>query len=195
MKKLTLIPAALMLCAGAYAQGTIQFVNSAATAVTTAAGPVGPGFKVELFYQPDTGGSAPAPVTSAGVLGNWTAGGITTVFNTPVSLQGVFSGPNQVLTGIAGGAEGWFEIVAWNNSATSLTTALAAGGASFVGNSLVWAEATGNPNGSPSLPTPAITGAGEFSGITAQAYPTPEPTTIALGALGAASLLAFRRKK
>jgi hypothetical protein len=200
MKKLTLIQAALMLCAaGAYAQGTIQYVNSVATAVTQQGAGVPAGYKVEILYQVDNGGAAPAALTYANystAISGWSLAGVTSVFNTPASIQGVFSGTTQTLNGVAAGANAWLEIVAWNGGASTLAAAVTTGtgtSATFFGNSTVWAEQTGNPGGSPAVPTPSITGAGQFAGISTQ--PVPEPTTIALGGLGAASLLLFRRRK
>ncbi|HEX3797928.1 MAG TPA: PEP-CTERM sorting domain-containing protein [Verrucomicrobiae bacterium] len=201
MKKLTTIPVALFICIGAYAQGTIQYANNPGVPVKTTINGVTAnanstgGDQVEMFYQIDNGGAAPAAITSMnGALGNWIATSVTPVLQPPAGPTGVFDAPSVTLQNVPLGATVWLEIVGWDNNAASVAAALS-GGSTLFGNSAVWSEGTGGA-GTPPATAPAITGAGQFTGMTLTAIPnTPEPTTIALGALGAASLLAFRRKK
>jgi hypothetical protein len=54
-----------------YAQGTVLFQNTSSNLVTTndLAGDTGPatavsGILVQLYYQPDTNGNAPSPITT-----------------------------------------------------------------------------------------------------------------------------------
>jgi hypothetical protein len=97
------------------------------------------------------------------------------------------------------------EVVGWTGTATSWAAA-AAGGATLIGYSgetfngstlgaLSWDQPTGNPNATPTpgLPANITTGASGFEGLVLE--PVPEPATIALGGLGAAALLFFRRRK
>jgi hypothetical protein len=195
MKKLTLIPAALMLCAGAYAQGTISVQNSATTLVTSTAGTVGPGstIKLELFYQIDNGGAAPAAINASGALGNWTATQYGVFGFTPANgpAFGIFDPGIATLANIPAGSTVWLDLVGWNNSSASLTAALATTGEQF-GFSPVWANGTGGAGSPASTPAGIIGTPQQFTGL---AVPTPEPSTWALGILGASSLLAFRRRK
>jgi hypothetical protein len=206
MKKLITIPAAMLVCAGAYAQGQLAYSNNGSTRVMQTVGGVtsisaastSSGVEIELFYQLDSGGAAPAAITSSGVLGNWEATQTTIIQAIPGG--GEFNGPILNLADINVGNTGagqtvWIDIVGWNNSQTSLANAVA-GGSSLFGSSAVFAQVTGNPN---ALPQPTAYGPlttanpGAFTGLTLN--PVPEPTTIALGGIGAAALLAFRRRK
>jgi len=199
MKKLIIIPMTMLACAGAYAQGQLAYANNASTKVmlnpngTSTIATSASGVQVELFYQLDTGGAAPAAIGQSGALGNWEATSITGI--TTIPGGGQFSGPVLNLADIAGGATVWIDIVGWNGSAQSLSAALG-GGATLFGSSSVFAQVTANPNGSPPTTPSKLTDAapGSFSGLVLTPL-GPEPTTLALGALGAASLLAFRRKK
>ena len=75
------------------------------------------------------------------------------------------------------------------------------GSFTFSGNGIVysdgalgWSQGTGNPNGAPpTQPGTLLTGATGLGALVLQ--PVPEPSTIALGGLGAAALLLFRRRK
>jgi hypothetical protein len=200
MKKLTIIPAVLMVCVGAYAQGsgTISIQNDTTTTVTSTAGNVGPaaGYKLELFYQPDSGGAAPVAIGASGALGNWTPTQYGVFGFTPANLPagGVFDPGIATLAGITAGNNVWLELVGWNNSSATLSAALATPG-ELTGFSKVWANGTGNVvvgANPPSAPDGIIGTPAQFTGM---AIGTPEPSTWALGILGASSLLAFRRKK
>jgi hypothetical protein len=204
MKKLIVIPMTMLACAGAYAQGQLAYANNSSTKVMLNPTPANAGsatvatstsgVEVELFYQIDNGGAAPTGITSSGALGNWEGTQITGISTIPGG--GIFSGPVLNLSDIAGGATVWIDIVGWNGSAQSLGAALAPGSAtSLFGSSAVFAQVTANPNGTPPTTPSKLTDAapGAFNGLTLN--PIPEPTTMALGALGAVSLLAFRRKK
>lgn len=89
------------------------------------------------------------------------------------------------------------EVVGWTHAdGTTLAAALASGDP----NALVGYSAIGSVTAN-AAPTPAglvfgTAGGGELStGIQLNAVTTPEPGTIALGGLGAAALLLFRRRK
>jgi len=190
-----------MVCAGAFAQGTISVQNDTTSLLTATTGVVAPAFaggtyKVELFYQANSGGAAPAAINASGALGNWTATSFGVFGLTPANgpTYGIFDPGIATLTGITAGANVWLDLVFWNNNAATLGAALTpATGSTLVGFSSVWSNGTGGAGSPPGTPS-SIIGPTQFSG--AQAMPIiPEPTTLALGALGAASLLAFRRRK
>jgi hypothetical protein len=195
--KATILAAAVLALAsaGAFAQGTISFVNTASTLVTTNNGQTtgastsGFGSKIQLLYIPDTGQSAPT-VTPAGGSG-FIAGALTggwELAGTPVSVGSPLAGRFGSVTETTGNdvaqqGNVWLMAVAWNGGATSYANATTA---TYAGVSAVWSQATG---GGAVLPV-NTTG---FSGL--QLLPVPEPSTIALAGLGAASLLLFRRRK
>jgi hypothetical protein len=191
MKKLTIIPVALLACAAAYGQGTVGLNNNTATKVTASTGvsaTAANGFEVDLLYQANNGGAAPAALTgTAPALGNWLSAGVFAFQGAP----GQYQIGTVALPGIAFGANVWLETLAWNNSSPTLAAALAGGPTELFGNSPVVTVVT--PANSSIAPN-TIGNAAGFSGFTASPL-VPEPTTLALGALGAASLLAFRRRK
>jgi len=195
-KSLVLGIAALGLAASSFAQGTISFVNSATTLVTTNNGQgnagnstSGFGTKIQLYYQLKTGATAPTALAAsdflAGTVGSWvlmpgTAG------NVGSPLAGRF-GAFAVTTGtdVAPAGNVWLQAVAWNGGATTASQASAA--ATYAGVSTVWSQGTGDGASVGAVPT-----SGLFTGLVLT--PVPEPSTIALAGLGAASLLLFRRK-
>ena len=206
MKKLLILTAVLGLCtANIQADGLIAFFNNAASLVVTNNGlnngfaPIGT--KVELFYQPG-GNSAPAPIISPldGLvnLGAWepTTGGGGNPF-TLSSQNGRFNG-GTLSTGsdVAAGGNAWFTVVGWDGGAASLQQAFLSG--ADIGESTVFELTTGGGGTPPMVPvaltesTPGseFVAGTPFDGII---LGTPEPSVIAIGSLGAAALLLFRR--
>jgi hypothetical protein len=135
---------------------------------------------------------------------NWTF--VDYAVNT--TIAGRFTGDEQTaqgvttVPGIAGGATAQFVVVGWNaalgSTLSALETALATPGTTgWLGESAI-SPATGLGNGS-SLSTPSLFGASapalQGFGLGEFVIPTPEPSTIALGVMGACSLLALRRRK
>jgi len=117
-----------------------------------------------------------------------------------ISLPGAF----------AQGVDAQIEVVGWTGTATSWAAEVASpggsllgyGGELFNGNStgaLGWDQPTGAGSGAtPTPPGTLTTGASGFGGANTAGLvlePVPEPTTLALGGLGVASLLLFRRRK
>jgi len=86
--------------------------------------------------------------------------------------------------GVAPGASGAFQVIAWQSGYASYAAAQAAGAWTEV--SQIWTQGTGTHPPLPALPTPTV--------LQVPAFPTPEPSTIALSLLGAAALFLRRRK-
>jgi len=193
MKKTTIlaVAASLAMTISGFSQGYITFQNNGTELLTIPGGASAPvtgtsGIDVELFYQKDTGQAAPAPITAAS-LGSWE--GISTPLATIGPIAGRFS--QSVITGndIAGAGEVWLEAVAFNGSSTSLQNALLNPATTMIGYGNVFAQGTGD-GGSVAAVSTALNGLTGFA-----LAPVPEPSTIVLGGLGAAALLAFRRRK
>jgi len=178
MKKLILASAMLLTAIGVYAQGTVTFVNNAATVVTLGGAPVQAGttFSINLYYAVD---SATAPADSA-----FAAIGNPVNFLTPGRFNG---GIRTTPATTQPGQAAWFQARAWETSfGNSYETAVAAG-AIRVGQSEKFKLTVGSPTGTP---TP-LTSAGGFTGLVI----VPEPSVIALSVLGLAGLLVLRRRR
>jgi hypothetical protein len=216
MKKSLLIAAAAsMVACGAFAQGTINFLASGSSSpikfstdggATSTKAPTGNPSQVSTYGQLNIGfffapnGTA---LTLAGGLPNftvaWSQSSLVLHQVTPVPGQ-VPSTPVTSTVGAAGDTVE-MEVVAWTGTATSWAAAVAnqSGillgytGSSASGGGLGWAQLTGGAGSPPGPAATMVTGAGGFNGLTLSSV--PEPSTIALGGLGAAALLALRRRK
>jgi hypothetical protein len=178
-----------------FAQGIIGFVNTSTTLVSTNSGTgtgsatSASGTKIQLFYQPATSGTAPTAISDilGSTLGSWEAVGTAGTVGSP--LAGRFgSFTDTTGSDVAPQGNVWLIAVAWNGGAATYSAAGQAIGTTttYVGYSTVWSQATGG-NGNGPVSTTGFTGL--------VLTPVPEPTTIALAGLGAASLLLFRRRK
>ncbi len=184
MKK-TLIAAACMLVSlGVYAQGVVNFANASASRITyDAASGAKAGtfieagaFKIQLYF----GSQGTTDDTSL------TALSVAPALSGPV--PGRFLGGNRTIPP-ASGAVVTVQVRAWSAAfdtyADANTPAGAAAGA-FIGKSNLF---DADPSDT------AIAPPGQLTGLTAfTVSPVPEPSTIALGLLGA-SVLLFRRRK
>lgn len=106
---------------------------------------------------------------------------------------------STTVAGITGGNPYYFAIVGWSASlGTTLAQAEqnASTGIGYIGQSAVSGAITTGNGGS--IPAPLLMGGGapSIQAFTLGAVaPVPEPTTMAMAALGGASLLLFRRRK
>ena len=132
---------------------------------------------------------------------------------TPVSsvifpLAGNTLSTTFTLGNVATGGSGEVMLVGWTGTFANWNAAYTAWqanpqgvllgwtGQTLSGGALEWANATGNPNGSPPVTPVAFTyGAAGFNGLVLTTTVVPEPSTFALAGLGAAALLIFRRRK
>jgi len=185
MKKLVLTTILSMgAIAGAFAQGSVIFENSLSTGNITldsSSGPSAPagGYTVALLYAP---GTTPVAQGSLAVIGTYGPAGTSAGFffdGTTITT------PNTT----AGGASAIFEVEGWTGNFANYAAAIAGG--ARVGATAQFVNGTGNPGGQPATPPSNTTG---WNGNLVLA-PVPEPSTIALGGLGAAALLLFRRRK
>lgn len=182
MKKLFVLMACLVATVSSYAQGTVNF-NTRVTAdnvnlrvLGLDGNPVtGANYSAQLFAGP--AGAAEAALNPIGSPVSFRAG----------NAAGWIDAGAVVVTGVPGGQTATLQLRAWDN-----TTGANYASAQVRGESRTWTTgALGDPGAQP--PTvPASLGAGTGNGF--QLYVVPEPSTIALGVLGAAALLLRRRK-
>jgi hypothetical protein len=173
------------LVASSYAQGTVNFANAAASVVkqwttltdSTLINVPAAGGRVELLWAAvgttDLSAFSSINATAGFIAPGRFSGGTVTV---PVTVAG--SGAAFVVRGWTGSSLTWAGI----NPVTDQTGV----------SSIFTLAATGNPTtvppGTPASINPA------FTGLTL-APPVPEPSSMVLAGLGAASLLLFRRRK
>ena len=182
MKKLLLM-AALMACVGAMAQGTVTFKNNVAGVVSA------PVFDSDGVTK--LAGNAYYAQLYANIGGSFTPVGTAT----PFAFNGFVSGGTVTIpaAGIVGGSVS-LQMRAWE--ATSAGTAgsyeAALAGSKKTGMSTTFSVIPGDPNAQPPGVPANLAGLQSFS-ISGGAV-IPEPSTIALGMIGAAALLLRRRK-
>jgi len=183
MKKILLTIATTGLTVGAFGQGQVVFENASGSGnvtLMTASGPdAAPSvYKVALLWNNGTSYQQLAvyqPTTANGDGAGYFYDGVVNV-------------PTYAVTGS-------FEVQGWASAYASYAAAQAAG--AYVGETAVFVTGEGNPNAVPIPGTPdPISGGSPAGGWNGDLIlVVPEPSTIALGGLGAAALLLFRRKK
>jgi len=186
MKKLAILAALAAASLSSYAQGKITFSNRVVGTVDAPIFDVGGTAKLSGTGAWAQIYAGPAGVTDASKL---VAVGSPVNFRTGAAAGYVQPPASDVtINGVNAGAVATLQVRAWTGTATSFEAAKAAG-ASY-GSSAIFQSAAlgGDPGtGAPPLTSPALVGLTSFSLV-------PEPSTIALGALGAAALLLRRRK-
>lgn len=172
MKKVIIALAALTVTVASYGQGTVQFNNRVPpdliARVTTPDGAgVANGFTAQLLGGPVGGQLTPLTPTTTFRTGN--AAG----FVVPVDVA---------VPGVPAGGTATFVMRAFNGATFETST-------QFGESNPVTVSSLGGvpPGGGPPLTSPTLSGLNGFVVI-------PEPTTLALGALGAALLFLRRRK-
>lgn len=223
MKKIVLMLAIGGMAASSFGQGLVALVNGAASNVSTNStlnylgeslpgGSIGlttgstaapNGYYYALLMQPYGGSGATVSSTVQNILtSGWTFAGIQGV---NALGAGRFGGGASASTTAGdptvGSPPNQFLVVGWSaglgNSWGSITSALGLGGSGLAAGNFIGVSATGSGVGSSLVAEILFSGAtGITSPITLfSTNPVPEPGTLALMALGSASLLLFRRKK
>jgi len=177
---------------GAFAQGTIAFDNQFNTNVF--AGATSSGAVIDKATGlPETGNFnlqlwGGASAGSLSLIATLLQSDGSAASGTAIGAPGLWidtTGNSYIVNGVPALGTGFFQVDAWIGSQADYGSALAAGNVP-VGQSAVFQNATGGG----AVSAPDLVGMPSFTvGI------APEPTTLALCGLGAASLLFFRRKK
>jgi hypothetical protein len=193
MKKFIMLALAAMAACSAFSQGTLQFQNGATTAIYTNTTPDGgtrgkaaPGF---LYYALLWGNTAADAQSGANVS--------ATVGNSATSYGVIAGSANFAIAGTNPGDTDYFQMIAWQASfGTGFAGYQAALAGGIAGSSAVLPFVLG-PSSGPGTVIFSSTDPTKFQGFDIGPLPlyTPEPTTLAIGSLGAAALLLFRRKK
>jgi len=225
MKKLAVTLCLSAISVGAFAQGTVNFLNGTTTLTRTngtgiglGAGNTTPG--AGFYYAIFTASSTITSATAQDLLSSsWTFAGIYGT-NTAATTGGRFSGGGNVATLQGWGAgvtnsylvAGWSADLGhdWSTISAQLAGSSFSGGAYHGNNwartggyfglsSVGFGEAGGGANGIPAFSlfgsTATAQGTPISSGFDLFATQVPEPTTFALAGLGAAALVIFRRRK
>jgi hypothetical protein len=172
MKKLVIALAALVVSVAAYGQGQVVFNNFVPpdinAKVTLDGAGVTSGWTAQLW-------SAPAGTTDKS---KFTALTPTTTFRTtPAAAAGYVNPIDVTVPGIAAGAQGSFIMRAFNGA--DYASSVGKGESGIITITL----------GGGTLPPSNLTGLQAFT------VAIPEPSTLALGALGALGLLVWRRRQ
>ena len=177
MKKLiTILAVTIAIPALVKAQGTVNFSSTSANHVIqiTPGVAASPGsFTVGLYY-----GVVGSTFNQLQLIGPAIQNGVG---------GGISGGVRTTGIDVPGGQNAFFQVRAWAGSFASYEEAIA-NGVGAVGFSPIFTNSTGNPTGTP--PTPPA----NLTGWTSPIVIVPEPSTIVLGMVGAASLLFIRRR-
>jgi hypothetical protein len=192
-KYLSILAVTAVATAASFGQGTLVFANSSTTLVRfdnngTITNVPTSGGSVEFFYAP-VGTQGPASNLDLNPAG-WTfLDGTTRV----ISPAGRFNAGTYTVPAIAPGSTVAGLVRGWTGVFANYQAAVAGG--AYIGYSSVFTVDTGDPTTVPPGTAAGITSstATPFTGIVLTAV--PEPSSMALAGLGAASLLIFRRRK
>jgi hypothetical protein len=179
MKSISLTAACALFAVGALAQGTVNFANR----VTTATPPLDQPVYVDAMGGAKAGPEYVAQLFAGAAGGSLSAVGSPAAFRSGTGVGYWVGVPALTIPGIAGGSVATIVVKAWEAKYATYDAAVAGG--SKVGASDPFEVTLGGAGVPPTLPS-ALAGFKSFAII-------PEPSTMALGLLGAAVLL-FRRR-
>lgn len=197
MKKILVVALMAAAVVSASAQGRITFASAgvgvAAKFVTSGldGDPLGvksitsadSTIRADLFW---TVGSTTVGVTASQLT---TQAGFAQAFSSTVSQAGFFTGGVKTVTGWTTGAI-VAQVRVWDTAFGTYDVAKITPGAHWVESALFVITPTLSPTAAPNL-----VGLGNPATYTLTYNPVPEPSSMALAGLGAASLLIFRRRK
>lgn len=213
MKKLLTVAALTAATCVSFGQGVVNFNNSSSTLISAGTVPNAstgtsmPGSSTRLFYfaifvAPSgtvTGDDQAAPLPNDPL---WQTVGGTNVNHATAVGRLATTATAVVIPGVAGGGTADFIVRGWSaNAGASWAAALAFWnggnpaqdmwlGSSEIGNNIILGD--GAAIGTPTLFGVSGTQVGGFNMVL---YSVPEPSSMVLAGLGAASLLLFRRRK
>jgi len=192
MKKLLITAAAVLATLSSFAQGTVNFSNATGNTTqrvrmddpnTGALAPAGTTYSFGLYYAADGTSDESMFVmlgASTGVAG---AAGTQT---------GLYNGGTRTAPTATAGGFGMFQVRGWETAYGASYELARASNQGRLGKSNIVRVDTGDPTTVPAGTPASLTAAG-ISGFALT--PVPEPSAIALGILGAGTLLLLRRRK
>lgn len=199
MKKILTVLVSAVAATAVYGQGYFNYNNLAGSGnIKIGAPPIAPGqgvtgnyvgssYNVSLYYSlsPIAVPTDPLTLTAITVNGTATLYGVGASESSQANGAGFFQGTNPTISGTADGQTIYVEAAVWWGAAGSYSAAHAGPFNSGYSAPVAIRLASGADN--------VI---GDLSGLAAfTVQEAPEPATIALGGLGAAALLLFRRRK
>jgi len=201
MKKLLTLTLLIGATACSFGQGQLAWANTSGTLISLngVSMPVNAGgsstYYFGLFIAP-SGTAAPLMTGPGGLDGiadpNWQQVAAYTVNNTAAAGAGRTQNSGvATINGFGFGTSVQFLVRAWQSSTGGGDWAAASPGLTWLGTSTLGTVALGGGV----LPIPSAFGvaAGQIGGF--NVVPIPEPSSMVLAGLGAASLLLFRRRK
>jgi hypothetical protein len=203
---ITCVSTVLLVAIKANGQGQVNFANGSMSLVQIEIGSssnpalvAAPssvyGTRIQLYY------SLSATPVASGLANVFDTTGWTAVGNlgTAIASNGRFSVGSVTIANVAGGTSVWLEAIAWTGTSQTAATAVSTLSAALQGGSLIassgaWQQVLGDPNSTPpGTPTPTAANMNALGNIVL--CPCPEPGTVSLICLGAASVFMFRRRK
>lgn len=192
MKKVLLTLALTAVCAASFAQGKISFLNNAAHAVvwsnvvkTVDAGVAGQ----------SVANTGPGATLLVDLYGGANAGSMTLQTTTVISAAAGLFGPfNFTSANLAGGVTATMQVKIRESSFATAELAVAGGG--YYGFSPIFTFRPSSTIAFNSIVNPGGTALSTWADGPIQVTAVvPEPSSMALAGIGAASLLIFRRRK